>query len=442
MAGLTTIDHIVRGHMSLFAFGKEKTPGQASDLVLAYLEDALRVKSPFVLKDSSKNEVAATIHSVNEDAATFRLSPSGPVAAEKGEQVEFIFIHEGLRIGATTQALEIRTGVAVLLLPETLELKERRRLPRARLNPKEGAFVNAFQDLLGGVGISGSLENLSESGFRVRVESAITINTEKHLVLGTTLVPAGQTFKIIRLNKVSKCPPTMETAGRAIYLAYDQAGLVMGFAFDKLHVDTLHGLIASRTTPIPSTLPQKVRRQKREEEAAVEAQAKDDSDGSDNFAPKAQDSPTRDSGPPLTTEAPHSQDRHAALHRLKKMSRALVIYSPSHQSGILKRFLGQHGFGRILIASTIETLLEYLQQANLGLLFIDWDGSTEEAIELMKLLSTAFEDLPPAVLAARQVSESLVIEVGEIGFAHFMVKPYACDESLAVLLDKHFLHGH
>lgn len=418
--------------MSLFGFGKEKALEQAGTLVLAYLEDALRVKSPFLLK-SGKNGPSATLHSVNEDAGTFRLSPGGPLAAGKGELLEFILIHDGLRMGGTAPVVESRPGVLVLQLPEALVLKERRRSSRARFNLKEGATLNAFQDLFEGVGISGSLENVSESGFRVWVEKAISISTEKSLILGTTLVPPGQIFKVIRLTKIPKCPALIETVGKAVYLAFTEEGLVMGFTFDKLSAEAagaLQGLITSRTSPIPNALPFKARRPKKEV-PTVSENSEVETPLNPAPGPKVQEAPP-------SSEAHPVPDRHAALLRLKKMSRTLVIYSPASAIGLLRRFLTEHGFGRIQVTLTLESLLDELRRPNLGALFIDWDGSTEEAIELMKLLTHAFEDLPPVVLAARQVTESLVVQAGEAGMAHLMVKPYACDEALAALFDEQF----
>jgi CheY-like chemotaxis protein len=440
--------------MSLFASDKEKHQEPGSSLALAYLEEALRLKSPFLLRDASKNEVPASIHGVDEDAGTFRLLFGGILDGNKGERIEFIVVHEGLRIGGATQVVELRTGMAVLRLPDRLELKERRRSPRARLNPKEGVTANAFQDLLEGVALSGTLENLSEHGFKIRVENAITISTEKRLVLGTTLTSPGQAFKIIRLNKVPKCPAVMELSGKVAHIAYDQAGLVLGFAFNPPASEiasALQGLMASRTAPIPISLPPKTRRPKKREEIGEEEAEKLNEAG--DFVsmpdgaqvpvaapmPPIAESSNRDTLPPIPETKPVS-DRHAALLRLKKMSRAMIIYSPGYQSGILKRFLGQHGFGRILVASTMEVLLDELQQPNPGVLFIDWDGGTEDAIELMKLLKNAFENLPPAVLAARQVSEDLLTEISDAGFSDFIKKPFACDDTLASLLDRQFLN--
>lgn len=445
--------------MSLFSIGKEKEPSQSRDLVLAYLEDAFRVRSPLVLKNADAQEMRAVIHSVNDESESFRLLPSGSLDLIKGNKVEFILYHDGLRLSVSARALDVRPGMITLHLPEKLELAERRSKQRARLNPKEGATLSALQGLLEGVGLNGTLENISEGGVRVRVEKAITISSEKMLVLGTTLVPPGQTFVLIKLNKLPKCPGVMESSGKVVYLGYDQSGLVMGFSFQSLRPDylaALGGLISSRTAPIPSVVPPKARRRQVVEEEApserpsqeVKAQPEEVEISQANSKPpsdailsegstKSASASFNQSG---SKESSKDLEKHSALLRMKKLSRPTVVFvSTEHQGMLLERFLNRSGFGRVFIATSTIEMLECLRQPNLGLLFIDWDASSIEAIELMKMLREAYDDLPPVVLAARVVTDDLVQAAGAIGIAHVMVKPYLCNDDFTALLDRQFM---
>ena len=263
--------------MALFGFGKDKTPQDGLVQTLAYLEEALRLRSPFVLTAHGRPDAAASLHSVSEDGRTFRLLPEQDFKVEKGGQVAFTFIHEGLRVGGSTQAAETRDGVVVLQFPEHLALMERRKLPRARITPKEGATLTAVQNLFEGVGINATLDNLSESGARVRVDRAINVLSEKRLVLGPHLVEPGQPFMVVKLNKVPRCPPVMETAARAVYLAFEGGELMMGLTFDKPSQEVeaaLRRMAASRAKPIPDTLPVKARRPKPPEPEDLEPQAR------------------------------------------------------------------------------------------------------------------------------------------------------------------------
>ena len=251
--------------MALFGFGKDKAPQDGFVQTMAYLEDALRLRSPFVLTAQGRRDTAASLHSVSEDGRTFRLLPEQDFKVEKGGKVAFTLIHEGLRLGGSTQAAETREGVVVLQFPERLALMERRKLPRARLNPKEGATLTAVQNLFEGVGITSTLDNISERGARVRVDRAINVLSEKKLVLGPHLVEPGQVFMVIKLNKVPKCHPLMETTARAVYLDFEGSALMMGLAFDKPSQEVeaaLRRMVAGRAKPIPDALPAKTRRPK------------------------------------------------------------------------------------------------------------------------------------------------------------------------------------
>jgi CheY-like chemotaxis protein/c-di-GMP-binding flagellar brake protein YcgR len=445
--------------MSLFSIGKEKEPSHCRDLVLAYLEDAFRIRSPIVMKEPSKQEMRVSIHSVNEESESFRLLPSGPLDLAKGTKVEFILYHDGLRLAFSTRALDVRPGMITLHLPEKLELAERRHKQRARLNPKEGATLSALQGLTEGVGINGTIENISEGGLRVRVEKAITISSEKMLVLGTTLVPPGQTFLLLKLNKIPKCPGVMETSGKVVYLGYDQSGLVMGFSFATLRQDyltSLGGMVSGRTAPIPSAVPLKARRRQVQEEESPSVAPSQEllSPSDENEIQRITQEPPKEailpegtkdtaiapSDPSDVAEPSKNPDKRSALLRMKKLSRATVVFvSTEHQGMLLERFLTRSGFGRVMVATSTIEMLECLRQPNLGVLFIDWDASSIEAIELMKLLREAYEDLPPVVLAARVVTDDLVQAAGTTGIAHVMVKPYLFNSDFTAILDKQFL---
>ncbi len=175
--------------MALFGFGKDKKGGpDSSEQILAYLEDAQRTKAVVTLMGPRKGETTATIQALDEGDGTFTFQASPMPGVEKGTSIDFTFIQESLRLGGTARVADLRSGLWVLELPDTLEVRERRGQPRARLNPKEGTTLTALTGIFDGVGITGVVENLSETGARVRVEKALNIKGEKRLPLGTALV--------------------------------------------------------------------------------------------------------------------------------------------------------------------------------------------------------------------------------------------------------------
>ena len=473
--------------MAIFGFGKDKKEGGTnSDLVLAYLEDAQRVRAPFTLAGPRKAEVSAILQSIDETEGTATFQLNGPLMAEKGTAIDLVFIQEGLRVGAASRLVEIRHGAAILDLPETLELKERRGLPRARVNSKEGATFTALTGLFEGVGITGVLENVSESGARVRVEKGMSIKGEKRLSLGVGLVPAGQPFILIKLNKVPKCPAAMELEGLAVYLDAGATGLIMGLKFTRPKSDVsgaLRGMVTSRASAIPTVLPPKVRRKPETQpsgfladeplaaaktpaprepaEARPEPPAKVETPArvepiaarpavrpalpapeaaalaAQPEAPVAasQAEPVKAPAPPVEEEAQATTAKGDSLMRLKKRSRAIVALSRTPAfNDILKGFLQEDGYGRVFTTTFPDEVQEFLRQPNLGALLLDGNMGIVEALEFVNRLRSVIGVLPPVILAAEDISTAVVLAARRNGVTQLVVRPYALDATFSALL--------
>ena len=80
-------------------------------------------------------------------------------------------------------------------------------------------------------------------------------------------------------------------------------------------------------------------------------------------------------------------------------------------------------------------LMEYLQQPNLGLLLVDGDMSTLEALELVSRLKDGFPGLPPVVMASSEISRTLVLAAQRKGVSQLLVKPYAFDAAFSATLE-------
>nr|WP_320132951.1 PilZ domain-containing protein [uncultured Holophaga sp.] len=435
--------------MALFSFGKEKRDGESTETVLAYLEDAQRVRAQVTVLDARKKSVQALIQGVNDSESTATLQLLGPLPGlEKGAKVELVFQADSLRIGGATKILELRAPTLVVELPETLQLMERRRTPRARLNPKEGATLTALTSLFEGVGFTGLLENISEGGCRVRVEKAMNIKDQKPLPQSEALFPVGHAFMLLKLNKVPKCTQVMEMAGKVAYLESGAGGLLVGLAFEKPRADLaamIRNLVGSRTTTPPSTLPSKARRK---QENGIERLGSE-GPSAPSSRPVETARPFPPAPPPAPAEAqvegspaappepqPEAPPRNLALIRLKKRSRAVVaqVSDPGHAEG-LKGFLEAQGFGRVLMAPGLGELRELLRQPNLGVLLLDCELSFMDLLEEVRSLMDEFHNLPPIILAAEEVSRGTVLAAHRVGVSQLLVKPYALDEAFNSTLE-------
>ena len=445
---LNNVDkRVMWGAMAIFGFGKDKKSGAgSSESVLAYFEEAQRLHTVFTLIGPKKTETRATLQSIDESAGTATFQVTAQVLADKGAKVSFIYIQEALRLGGSCHLVDQRPGQVVLELPDALHLKERRPCPRARLNPKEGATLTALTGLFEGIGITGIIENISETGARIRVEKAMNLKGEKRLPLGSALVPPGQVFMIIKLNKLPKCPSVMELEGKAVYLDTSAGGLTMGLTFNQPRADfasALRSLVNARTTAIPSTLPAKARRKQAE---AASASLLDDEPlvpeprrtlptVEETKAPVAPVAPVASLPEPEEPAEAPAAPRNELLLRLKKRSRAVVALTPNAVfCDLLSGFLQEEGYGRILVTASLEEFLEFLQQPNLGLILLDGHQGTLEALEFVRKIKDVFHDLPPIILAAEDVSTSIVMAAHRSGVSQMLVKPYALDTALADLL--------
>ncbi len=448
-------------------FGKKKSQlSEGSDLVLAYLEEVQRVRGTLTLLDANGRGVTATLTSVTEERVGLNLQ--GSLLAEKGAAASLVFILDGMRFKATTKLLELKPGSAVVELPASLSLAERRKKPRARLNAREGATAIALTGLFDGVGINGSIENISETGVCIRVDKAMEVKTQRKMHMGVSLMPVGQPLMLVKLSKLPKCP-TLELEGTVAYLDAS-SGLLVGIAFDTSKASLLapvRSLVASRTTAIPTAVPPKARRQpevEREEAAPVERPAPKKEPEPAPAPPPPVSSPTPELVPPLSPAGPvetvavsapepapepgpepgpepvaPTDDRSQAFLRMKKRTRVILLAMPPGPSrDAVAACLTEDGYGRVLYADTLTGLLEHVERPGVHLILVD-DGVAElKGLALASLLHHRLEDeMPPVILAETSVDAELVLGARETGVAQILVKPYDLDRDFRRMLEAH-----
>jgi len=429
-------------------FGQKKQR-QGSDLVLAYLEDAQRVRTPITLLGPKGREAQATLSLVADDRVALTLQ--GPLLADKGAEVTLLLVLDGLRLKAPTTLLELKPGSAVVEVPEALALAERRKKPRARLNAREGATATALTGLFDGVGVSGPIENISEGGLRLRVERAMDAKTQRKMHLGPNLFTVGQALMLVKLSKLPKCPP-IELSGTVAYLEADGGGLCVGIAFEagkEALLAPIRALVASRAAAVPSSVPPKARRSQEEapaaaEEGAIELAAPR---SAPRREPEPAPEPVRPAPPvaeptpaPVPEAAPEAPDRSQALLRVKKRARGVLLAMPEGPDrDRLAAFLAEEGYGRVLLAATLTELLEALEgPGGIHLVLVDGGVAELKGLALASLLQhRPGDDHPPVILAEAVVDTDLVLGAQETGVAQILVKPYEPDADLARMIEAH-----
>jgi CheY-like chemotaxis protein len=433
--------------MAMFGLKKSK-PSEGSDLVLAYLEEAQRVRTTLTLIDGKGREVAATLASVGEDRIS--LNTQGPLSAEKGAGMSLVFLLDGLRFKAESKLVDVKPGSAVLDLPAAIALAERRRKPRARLNAREGATATALTSLFDGVGISGPIENISEGGVCIRVERAMEVKTQRKMHMGPNLLAVGQPMMLVKLSKIPKSPP-IELGGTVAYLDASQ-GLLVGIAFEPGKESLLapvRALVASRTTAIPTSVPPKARRQPEAEREAEEpvhrpAPRKEPETASEPDPKPAPPVPAAPPAPAPEAAAPpeppaHHDERAQALLRVKKRTRSLLLAMPEGPDrDRVAAYLSEDGYGHVRCADTLTDLLDCLDRPPIHLILVDGGVAELQGLALVSLLQHRLgEEMPPVILAEASVDAELVLGAQETGVAQILVKPYEPDADFAHMIEEH-----
>ncbi len=437
-------------------FGMKKTkPSEGSELVLAYLEDAQRVRATLLLVDHRGREVPATFVSVMDDKVI--VAPQGALTVDKGGEINLLFIQEGLRFKAPTRLLEAKPGSATLEVPSSIALAERRKKPRARLNPREGATVTVLTGLFDGVGMNGTIENISETGICVRVDRAMDVKTQRKMHMGANILQVGQPLMLIKMVKLPKCP-TLELGGTVAWLDASQ-GVLLGIAFEpgkEGMLGSVRSLVASRAGAIPTSVPPKARRQSEanREEEQEKYTPKPTAKKEPEPAPKVEPEPVAEAAPPPPEppavavpasapepipEPPPVDDRSQALLRVKKRARGLLLAMPAgSERDALATFLSSDGYGRVLCAATLTELLEHVGRPGIHLILVDGGVAELQSLALASFLRSSLDDaMPKVVLAEDSVDAELVLGAQEVGVAQILVKPYDLDLEFRRMLEGH-----
>ncbi len=443
--------------MAMFGLKKTKSP-EGSELILAYLEEAQRLRVPLSLVDGRGRAVTVSLGSVSEERLS--VTPQGPLTVDKGASVDLFFILDGLRFKASTKLQESKPGAVALDLPTSLSLAERRKKPRARLNAREGATAIALTGLFDGVGVNGIVENVSEGGVCIRVEKAMEVKTQRKMHMGANLMPVGQPLMLIKLTKLPKCAP-IELGGTVAWADAGQ-GLLIGITFEPGKdglLSPIRTLVSSRTTAIPITVPPKARRQQETEEPEEPNHrppprkepepAPESAPGAAMPAPQA---------PPVPIPAPISakpepapepdaeaaapaplDERSQALLRVKKRSRGILLaMPPGPDRDAVSAFLVEDGYGRVLLSDTLTNLLEQVERPGIHLILVDGGVAEVQDLALASLLRHRMEDaMPPLILAEVLVDAELVLGAQETGVAQILVKPYELDSDFLRMIEEH-----
>ncbi|MCL1908585.1 MAG: hypothetical protein FWG12_04365 [Holophagaceae bacterium] len=458
--------------MALFSFGKDKQKEESDPTVLAYLEDAQRTKCPAMIIGNHKNEIPCSIVSIQEGAGTLQLQLHANLIAEKGTKITFIIIIDNMRIGGASKIHEAKPSGAVIDIPASLELMERRKKQRAKINPREGTTCILLSGLFDGIGITGLVENMSENGARIKVEKALEVQTEKPIKVTSRNVQNGQIFPILKISKIPRCVATLEGAAKLVYSEVTNGTTYIGISFEEMKSEfarLISNFVTSRTTPAPNSLPPRSRRSFAEPAGLTDSGArgeresiepKDAPEGKDTRVAPPAIPATVDSAPPSDTvgvststlpspegeqkvdgedeiqvdnvpeidgdsaiiadneEPEEIEETEETINLptrpvptpLQRLKRkARTIVLFGHDEEMLVKALIAEGYGRVECPESMDELIESIPPAGTGLLLLDLDMPLDECLTIASGFLSQLPTPPPVIL----ISENNKVGVGD-----------------------------
>jgi|GEM_PF-425113 len=475
--------------MALFGSSKEKQKHMANPIVMAYLEDAQMIKSPAMLIDSHKNEIPCNISMIQEESNQLHLILHANLFADKGVKVAFVVVIDNMRIMGSSKIQEVRPGNAIIDIPDSFELSERRKKQRAKVNPREGTTATLLSGLFDGIGITGLIENLSETGFRVKVEKAIEIKSEKKISISSRNLKVGQIFPIVKISKIPQTIATIECGGKVIYIEVTNGVSYIGFSFEELKsefVRVLEKFVSNRNSPPPTSLPPRMRKQK--ETTLVDPVSKTSKDGeelpeeseltgkSKNVASKsthesakeekkeekqeaAKSSPSSgDTAPaekkPETQETSHTQSQsqsqpqpsaptgqtsHAAkrpeptpLQKLKRRTRTIILFGEDDTLDHLEKTFQSEGYAKVIRPQSLDEIFESAPQGGAGILLLSLGMPVENCIDIASSILAHIADPIPIVVIPEegQITVGATLDAQKAGISMLLPGPLKVDDAL------------
>jgi two-component system, chemotaxis family, chemotaxis protein CheY len=129
----------------------------------------------------------------------------------------------------------------------------------------------------------------------------------------------------------------------------------------------------------------------------------------------------------------------ANLKNVSKEMPVLIVDDYGTMRKMMRGCLASLGFQNVHEAENGEEALEKLENGSFALVISDWNMPVMKGIDLLKAMKKhpRFHDIPFLMVTAESEEENIV-EAGEAGAAHYLLKPFDAQEvqeSLELIFD-------
>lgn len=381
--------------------------------IMAYLEELFRTRVEIATKDSEDADIAymVKVEMVNEEKGSFTISMQNrpPLEPLPGTPIHFFFTMDGLRF--RTQARFLARGgymQSEFALPEAILHAERRGNVRVRFTPREPAKAVVLEGLFEGLGISGSIVNLSMGGINLRVDRVIDIRKDHRVKACSEVFHSVSKLALIRLQDLPQTP-NLECSGVLRHVSSRSDGFFLGIELESMgsfETQALTQVIARKVPGFGVGFPRKRRR------GEIEANPEEppESEAEAILPPTEAEEALEDSEIQDLREIVQSPNRIALLRRRSR--HILLVASDELERAILLGTLYADGYRNIHEAAGLVQALNLAHRHPLDAIIVDQQVGRISALDLIQNLRNAGR-LTSAKVIVLKANEDVKLKVAE-----------------------------
>lgn len=420
------------------AAGEDRRELRDPEIILAYLEELLRLEIPVALWVDPQAWVPIGAHVVRVDdpvgTFTLGLQRALPGDLKPRQELELAFPLDGQRFLAGVRFVDRGAYLqATFRLPEGVRIGDRRERGRARFGPRERARVTVLQGLFEGCGATGRLVNLSPGGLCLRVDRVVSLADDRKIPLSPEIFSPGTRLDVVRIQDLPQAP-MIECSGMTTHLERSPIGVTLGICFLDLgpaEQRVLSEVLMRRLPTFARQFP--LRRRRREEDLADPGDRGEEAweDSAEDCG--AEEAPLPEPSGPVTEE-----DRRRRMVRLRKGGRRiLLVMLDDLDRAILAGTLQVDGYRQVVEARSFTEALRWFRTGPVDLVILESQVGAHSGQRLLERLRAQghAQDTPVVLLAeAGDVRAKLVAKVARV--AHLQRKPVDYDGELRGVLER------
>jgi len=390
-----------------------------TDQILAWLEELHRLGTVVELEcsDSDLTPVQAKVRTVVEEAGicsfAFKWKPVKELIP--GQRVRLVFAMDRQRFQADLvyqgrgNYLEYRFG-----LPTAIYRAERRDSVRVKMRPRDELTATVLQGFFEGLGLTGTLLDLSRGGCSLALRQAIQIKDQKRLAINANLLLPGTPLVLVRLPNLPHLAQ-VECGGFLCSIRPGCEGVIVGLRFEGMGVPEtmiLNHFLHERDPGIPFAFPRKRRFSGLEENEGEILLA---SGPSVEPAPPAEAGGKEEDLPPIASEVDSGPkeglSESEVLKRVQKRGKKILLVMADELERITFLALLQNdGYQCMFEAQSLVQALEHHRRVPLDLVVVDQAVGHVGALKVLEVLRE--NGLPkevPKVVIQKSIDHQLTL---------------------------------